>query len=168
LYYGKSRVPKGIFSAGLDAGLILDVPYIGYLLQNGKQNILVDTGIHDNNIVNGKAWGGYPAEGGNKYVIEALKKEGLSTKDIDTVIYTHFHHDHTGGALLFKEAATYYQKDEFLNLLNPLPTQKNRCDYNIKTVDDFALIKNHCIVDGDLELPNGLKLYKLPGHTLAG
>lgn len=36
LYYGKSRVPKGNLSAGLDPDLIIDVPYIGYLLQNSK------------------------------------------------------------------------------------------------------------------------------------
>ena len=166
LYYGKVTASKGIFSAGLDPDIMLEIPYIGYLLQNGKQNILVDTGIHEDNIVDGKGWGGCPSEGGNKYVIEALKKECLKAKDIDTVIYTHLHHDHAGGALLFPEAAIYYQKDEFLNLLNPLPTQKIHSDYDKRTVGDLAKLKNHCMVDGDIELPNGLKFYKIPGHTL--
>lgn len=165
LYYGKITVPKGNLSGGLDPDLILDFPYMGYLLQNGIQNILVDTGIHENNIVDGKAWGGCPAEGGSKYVIEALEKEGLSTNDIDTVIYTHLHNDHAGCALLFPEAATYYQKDEYINLLNPLPTQKIRSDFDKRTPGDLAMLKNHCIVDGDIELTNGLKLYKVPGHT---
>lgn len=166
LYYGKVTASKGIFSAGLDPDIILEIPYIGYLLQNGTQNILVDTGIHEDIIVDGKGWGGLQSEGGNNYVVEALEKEGLTVKDIDTVIYTHLHHDHTGGVLLFPEAVTYYQKDEFLNLLNSLPTQKMRSDYSERTVADLSRLKNHFMVDGDIELTNGLKFYKIPGHTL--
>lgn len=165
LYYGKITVPKGNLAAGLDPDLILDFPYMGYLLQNGNQNVLVDTGIHEDNIIDGKAWGGCPAEGGSKFVLEALAKEGLTPKDIDTVIYTHLHNDHAGCALLFLEAATYYQKDEYINLLNPLPTQKIRSDFDKRTPGDFLKLKNHCIVDGDFEMTNGLKLYKMPGHT---
>uniref|UniRef100_UPI002601EE9B MBL fold metallo-hydrolase n=1 Tax=uncultured Flavonifractor sp. TaxID=1193534 RepID=UPI002601EE9B len=109
LYYGKIHAPRGVFTAGLDPDLMIDAPYIGYLLQNGKQNVLVDTGIHQDNIVDGKAWGGYAAVGGNQYVLDALAKEGLTPKDIDTVLYTHLHNDHAGGALLFPEAHTIFQ-----------------------------------------------------------
>lgn len=138
---------------------------MGYLLQNGKQNILVDTGIHEDNIIDGKAWGGCPAQGGRKYVIEALEKEGLKPQDIDTVLYTHLHNDHAGGASLFPEARTWFQKDELTNLLNPLPTQKIRSDFDKRTPDDLKLLKDVYIIDGDMVLPNGLELYKLPGHT---
>jgi len=165
LYYGKITVPKGAIAAGLDPNLILDFPYMGYLLQNGKQNILVDTGIHEDNIIDGKAWGGCPAEGGNRYVLEALEKEGITPKDIDTVIYTHLHNDHAGCALLFPEAKTFFQKDEYINLLNPLPTQKIRADFDNRTPGDLSKLKDIYMVDGDFELPNGLKCYKLPGHT---
>lgn len=103
LYYGKINVPRGVMAAGLDPELMIDIPYIGYLLQNGKENVLVDTGIHQDNIVDGRAWGGYTAVGGNQYVLGALEKEGLKPTDIDTVIYTHLHNDHAGGALLFPE-----------------------------------------------------------------
>ena len=72
LYYGKITVKKGALAAGLDPDLTLDVPYTGYLLQNGRQNIVVDTGIHEDHIVDGKAWGGCPAEGGSRFVLEAL------------------------------------------------------------------------------------------------
>ena len=69
LYYGKINVPRGVMAAGLDPELMIDIPYIGYLLQNGKENVLVDTGIHQDNIVDGRAWGGYTAVGGNQYVL---------------------------------------------------------------------------------------------------
>ncbi|MDL2219337.1 N-acyl homoserine lactonase family protein [Ruminococcaceae bacterium OttesenSCG-928-O06] len=166
LDYGTITVPKGNLAAGLDPDLILDFPYMGYLLQNGRQNVLVDTGIHEDNIVDGMAWGGCPAKGGSRYVLQALEKEGLAPKDIDTVLYTHLHNDHAGCALLFPEAKTYFQKDELANLLNPLPTQKIRSDFDKRTPGDLEQLKDIYMVDGDLVLPNGLELYKLPGHTL--
>lgn len=165
LYYGKITVPKGNLAAGLDPDLIIDFPYTGYLLQNGHQNIVVDAGIHEDHIIDGKAWGGCPAEGGSRFVLEALEKEGLTPKDIDTVIYTHLHNDHAGCALLFPEAKTYFQKDEYANLLNPLPTQKIREDFDPRTPGDLAQLKDIYMLDGDLVLPNGLELYKVPGHT---
>ena len=41
LYYGKITVPKGVMTAGLDPDLMIDIPYTGFLLQNGEENILV-------------------------------------------------------------------------------------------------------------------------------
>ena len=44
LYYGKINVPKGVMTAGLDPDLMIDIPYTGFLLQNGEENILVAWG----------------------------------------------------------------------------------------------------------------------------
>ena len=165
LYYGKIDVPKGVFTAGLDNDLLISIPYIGFLLQNGKENILVDCGIHEENIVDGKAWGGYPAVGGTQFVLDALAKEGVTPADIDTVIYTHLHNDHAGAAALFPEAKTYIQKDEYANLLNQLPTQKIRSDFDKRTPADMLKLKNICLIDGDLKLSNGIEMYKIGAHT---
>lgn len=107
LYYGKVTASKGIFSAGLDPDIILEIPYIGYLLQNGKQNILVDTGIHEDDILDGKGWGGLKSEGGNKYVVEALAKEGLTVKDIDTVFILIY-------IMIIREEFFYFQKQQHI------------------------------------------------------
>ena len=116
LLYGTIEIPKGLMEGGLDPYIILKFPYTGYLLQNGEENVLVDTGIHADHIVDGKAWRGCPAEGGADYVLKSLEEYGLSPADIDTVIYTHLHNDHAGNALLFPDARTIYQKDEYENL----------------------------------------------------
>ena len=164
LCFGKLSYPRGWITGGLDPDIIIDGPLTGYLLQNGKQNILVDTGIGAHRIVNGKSFG-YPAVGGEQFVLDELAKEGLTPKDIDTVMYTHLHNDHVGAMTYFPEAKTYFQKDELTNLLNPLPSQKKGPDYEPHTITDLQQLKNIYMVDGDIILGNGLEIYKVPGHS---
>ncbi|MGI6169524.1 MAG: N-acyl homoserine lactonase family protein [Christensenellales bacterium] len=168
LYYGEITGAKSFITPGFDSDVVMAAPYIGYLLRNGDEIILVDNGIHESNIVDGKAWGGLPAIGGNKHVIDALEKEGLKTSDIDKVMYTHLHNDHAGGALLFKDTPAYFQKDEYDNLLNQIPTQKIRSDYDARTPGDIARLTDVYMIDGDYTMPNGLEIYKTPGHTKGG
>lgn len=163
LLYGTLVQPKGDFSPGFDDALVWTVPYLGYLLQNGKQNVLVDNGIHDRYIVDGKAFHDYPATGGAQFVIDALKKEGLKTSDIDAVIYTHLHNDHAGNPSLFPNAKHYTQKRELENLYFPLPIQDSG-EYDPATKEDMKKL-DLFIADGDLRLANGLELYLVPGHT---
>ena len=104
LLFGKIRVPKGVVTPGLDPDLVYDGPYWGFLLQKANRNILVDTGISEKFIVDGKAWGGFPAEGGSKFVLKALSDVGVAPEDIDTVIFTHLHNDHAGNNGIFRKA----------------------------------------------------------------
>jgi len=60
LLFGKITVPKSVVTPGLDPDLVYDGPYLGFLLQKGNRSILVDTGISEKFIVDGKAWGGFP------------------------------------------------------------------------------------------------------------
>jgi len=169
LFYGTLTAPKGIFCAGIDEDKVMPFVYSGYLLQDGKQNILVDTGVHQDNIHDGKAWAGCPAVGGNQMVLDALAGEGLTPDDIDTVMYTHLHNDHAGGCALFPNAKHIFQKDEYENLMNPLPSQLIRTDYDPRTPGDLKKIwKNVHMIDGDFDIGNGIRLVKTPGHTLGG
>ena len=70
LHYGTLSCYKSLFDGGLDQARYPFV-YSGYLLQKDNRNILVDTGVHQDNIIDGKAWANSPAEGGNQYVLDA-------------------------------------------------------------------------------------------------
>lgn len=65
----------------------LATPVNAFLIQTGKQTILVDAGIGKN--------------GGNNagHLEDQLKQTGVSPADIDLVLLTHFHFDHIGGLL---------------------------------------------------------------------
>ena len=167
LYYGMIRIPKSVSTPGLDTDLVIDWPYLGFLLQTANRNVLVDTGISENFIIDGKAWGGFPAEGGSSYVLKALDNAGVSPKDIDTVIFTHLHNDHAGTITPFTRAQFIFQKDEWSILLDPLPVMQVRKDYDPSIVDELR--KVNCLkIDGDVELADGINIYKTPGHTPGG
>ena len=143
----------------------ISAPYLGFLLQYNGHNIIVDTGISEKFIIDGKAWAGLPAEGGKAYLEKALTKEGLSPVDIEAVICTHLHNDHAGNCGLFTNADIVFQKNEWQNLLDPLPVQRLRKDYDMELIDELKSLK--CFkVDGDFELIDGIRIYKTPGHTL--
>ena len=127
-------------------------------------NVVVDTGISEKFIVGGRAWGGLEAEGGKDHVKKALAKESVSPTDVNTVIYTHLHNDHAGNCDLFTNASHIFQRDEWMNLLEPLPIQNVRKDYDQELIEELRSAK--CIrVEGDFELANGIRIYKTPGHT---
>ena len=89
----------------------------------------------------------------------------MGADEIDTVICTHLHNDHAGNCSLFKNARIVFQRDEWRNLLYPLPVQMLRKDYDLDVVQELRDVK--CLmIDGDLDLIDGIKLYKAPGHTL--
>lgn len=166
LHFGTITLEKDKFTPGLDTDVTMNVPYLGFLLQNGEQNVLVDSGINERYIINGRTrWNNCLAEGGTSWVVNALKKEGLEPSDIDMVLYTHLHNDHTGACHLFPDAETIFQKSEWENLLNPLPSQAFRGDYDLTVIEVFRSMEKTVMVDGDVELANGLKLYLTPGHS---
>lgn len=164
LYYGKISATKGVLTPRLDMELPIQGPYLGFLLQNGSRNILVDSGIGDHFIVDGKAWGGFPAEGGRKFVEKALKDMNIDPLEIDTVVYTHLHNDHAANADLFREARFFFQTSEWEALLNPLPIMEFRRDYDPALAEQLK--KLHCVkVHGDFKLADGIHCYLTPGHT---
>lgn len=165
LYYGEIHGTKEMVTLGLDVGLKVPVPYLGFLVDNGEKKILVDTGINERFIVDGKAWGALPAKGGTNYVSDALEKIGVKPDDIEMVLYTHLHNDHSGASHLFKNSLHVFQDDEWKNLVDPLPAQNIRKDYDPEVI--LVLKHLNCLrIYGDVEIEPGITIYKTPGHSL--
>ena len=135
--------------------------------ENGRENVLVDTGMRVEYFTQ-MAIGDVKPKGSTEILLASLAEEGLKPEDIDTVIYTHLHNDHAGNADLFPDAVTYVQKAEYDNMLSPYPFQKARMDYFPDTPERLSKVKRLLLVDGDLKLANGLELYLTPGHSRGG
>lgn len=165
LYYGKFTLPLSAF--GSPDTQKIEFPFGGFLLRNGIENVLVDTGMREEYLEK-MAIGDVHPSGSTQILLDELKREGLEPSDIDTVIYTHLHYDHVGNMALFPEAVTYVQKSEYDNMLHPYPFQTARADYFPDTAEKIKELKKLILVDGDLHLRNGLELYWNSGHSLGG
>ena len=165
LYFGEGITPKEMLVAiNLDVGLEITLPCLGFLIQDGKKNILIDTGQNADFLIDGKGWAGRPVLAGEEYVLKSLKEKGLEPKDIDMVVYTHLHNDHAGNSHLFPNILHVFQKEEWANLIDPLPSQQLRRDFDQGVIPAFKNLE--CLkVDGDMEFMPGLTLYKTPGHS---
>ncbi len=164
LLFGTIEVKKDQLTTGLDVGLPLTVPYLGFYMTDGRKRLLVDNGINSKYIVDGKAWAGSPAMGGQDHVIEALARVGIEPGQIETVIYTHLHNDHAGNCHLFPNASHVFQEAEWKELLDPLPSMRIRGDYDQSLIPELERLD--CVkVVGDTELFDGIKLVQTPGHT---
>lgn len=103
---------------------------IVYLIQTNNQNILIDTSAKEN----------------SKELISSLKSLTLSPKDINIIILTHAHYDHTENINLFPNAKIY---GNLKKQINPNHTQTE--------IPNILPIEQQPIKQ--------FKIYKTPGHT---
>lgn len=164
LLYGVIDVTKDQFTTGLDIGLPITIPYLGFYMTDGHHKVLCDTGINSKYIVDGKAWAGCPAEGGETWVLKSLDEIGVDPKEIEMVVYTHLHNDHAGNCHLFPNATHVFQELEWKELLDPLPSMRIRGDFDQSLIPQLNELKCMKVV-GDLCLLDGLDLILTPGHT---
>ena len=157
--------PQSMLTTDLDADIQMRLPYLGFYLTDGKRKVLIDNGINAKYIVNGKAWAGCPADGGERDVIKELKRVNVTCDEIEYVLYTHLHNDHVGNCHLFPKALHVFQNDEWKELLEPLPSMKIRGDFDMSMVEVLRKLNTQKVV-GDIEnyLP-GISLLLTPGHT---
>jgi glyoxylase-like metal-dependent hydrolase (beta-lactamase superfamily II) len=77
------------------SGTILDARSSVTLISTGTRRIIVDTGL----------------KGEEKIILESLADRELNPEDIDSVINTHTHQDHTGNNFLFSRAELLSPKE---------------------------------------------------------
>lgn len=145
------------FCYWLDPGKLVDVPLISWYIEGSDKKILVDTGGGDPSEAHPR-WKPYTREK-DQAIENALKKIGVKCEDIDIVIVTHLHWDHSAGNGLFSKAKIIVQKEELLIARSPFPIMTHAFIKSI--VEDI----NYTVVSGDQEISKGIKVFLIPGHT---
>ncbi len=135
----------------------LDVVITCYLIDTGEHRILVDTGIADPEVDYLKHIG---FKQSNEQVLAArLHDLGYGPDDIDIVINTHLHIDHSGNNRLFRNAKIYVNADEMRFAYLP---GYQRIFFNRQ---DFDHELNYVPIHGDFLLAPGVQILATPGHT---
>jgi N-acyl homoserine lactone hydrolase len=136
-----------------------------FLVRGADKLVLVDTGP------------GSPAEVKERHGFDmtqlaseepltALEAAGVRPEDVDIVVNTHLHWDHSSNNHLFPRAQVFVQPSELHYALDPLPT--GRASYERKpgmTPTWTKALDRTVARSGDYELLPGVDVVTLPGHT---
>jgi N-acyl homoserine lactone hydrolase len=132
------------------------VCYIWYI-KSKDVNILVDAGARASTFTDR----GTP-ETDIVSVEDGLGKHRLKPEDIDIVIVTHLHCDHTALGFLYNKAKFIVQKRELEYAINPHPIDEVLYDRS-----SFNGL-NWEVLDGDKEIVSGISVLLTPGHSPGG
>ncbi len=158
LLTGVRNPDQGIMTYQQGYGTRIWLPIWSFLVRGGGHNILVDTGLDENELIIPK---GFTEETGltPNTLADCLAGEGLALADIDIVINTHLHDDHCGNNLLLTGATFYAHPDEIAFCNNPHPLDHRYDSYFIEGIE-FETVS-----DGQ-EIVPGVKILFSPGHSV--
>jgi len=158
LLTGVRNPDQGIMTYQQGYGTRIWLPIWSFLVQGENRNILVDTGLDENELI---VPAGFTEETGltPEPILACLQAHGLQAEDIDIVINTHLHDDHCGNNALFPKALFYAHREEIAFCKNPHPLDHRYDDYFIENISFQE-------IEGDREILPGLQLLHLPGHTV--
>lgn len=160
LLTGVRNPDQGIMTYQKGYGKRIWLPIWAFLVQGDGHNILVDTGLDENELFTPEAFinetGMEPAS-----LVDCLAKLQLTAEEIDIVINTHLHDDHCGNNLLLTKATFYVHKDELDFCNSPHPLDHRYDTYFIEGI-------NFILVDDGVEIVPGIRVIHSPGHTQGG
>jgi glyoxylase-like metal-dependent hydrolase (beta-lactamase superfamily II) len=140
-------------------------PYTCLLIQTGRHVILVDTGAGETSSTTGA-------------VRARLEMEGVRPDDVDTVVLTHAHPDHIGGAVdprgrpVFRNARHIIADAEWEHWTQRATTLSMRVPSEMQS--NLPKVANRCLaalrfqvetVSGEFDLAPGVTVFPAPGHT---
>ena len=156
--------PLGVLAMMGDMRSFVVAPVFVFYLENtgSKKKILVDAGVAAPSEEGGTVHG-FPIKGGGEEGLRSALEEVKTTpEEIDTLILTHLHFDHSACISSFKNARIYLQMREWETAFNPVPSSRAAYDRDLfEGLEKMDLV----LVNGDYQLEDGLKLLFLPGHT---
>lgn len=147
-----------------------NLPVMCVLIECDGKYILYDTGCNSKSM-----YGYWNKELQDMYALTQtvdqhievqLAKCGVRKEQIDTVILSHMHFDHTGNISSFPNATFYVPKADFMHSQTAVRVTRNPTEYFGYLKKDLDVsVEKYILVDDDFELVPGVKILHLPGHT---
>lgn len=150
---------------GMNFGINSPSPIIFWLVQGNGHYILVDTGACNAELATKNHHESWQTE--DMKPLNLLRSHGVEPEDIDIIVLTHLHWDHSYNLELYPNAKIYVQKQELFYAIDPLPP--HRVAYEAPKsgleCDWYKHLGRMTIVDGDFNVCEGVDAYLLPSHT---
>lgn len=146
-------------------GETMDLAVLMFLVVGGDQTILVDTGIPD--VATATRHRSYDIRRTPEQdPVVALGRLGYAPEDIDIVVNTHLHWDHSGNNHLFPRARFVIQRRELEYAVAPLRSHRVGYDVVPGNVPSWARALDRIEpCRGRATLAPGIEVIPLPGHT---
>src|SRR5581483_4708414 len=162
-------VPKPLWERrmGADARNRVAVGMNSLLVRTGKHNVLIETGAGDK--LNDKQRAIWETEA---RLMSSLERAKIDPGDIDVVINTHLHFDHSGWNTLrrgdrivpaFPRAKYYVQEGELRHAR--LQHVRDRVSYLTDNYDPLVESGQMHLLHGDSDIVPGVSVKVFPGHT---
>ncbi len=168
LLCGYEIIPKTISTRHRGDRFIMSEPISAYLLETSQGYVLIDTGINSTltndpelayQYFTSQGWHPVPVVLPQHELLTQFEQIGLKPQDVEHVIMTHTHADHTGNLKHFRHARISIQRLEYEHAFSGHTSPAwFRTDY------DFPDMKWD-IVDGDWQVMPGLEVILTRGHT---
>lgn len=159
---GSSTIEKSIITYLTDAGKPIRVARLMFLLR-GEATVLVDTSVRDQ--ADAEALGENLLRTSRQEPSAALRAAGVAPEDVNLVILSHLHWDHTGNNHLFPNARFLVQRSELAYAYVPGPMFE-RFFMAPQAGMQPRFSKTHFdLLEGDASPLPGLEVLHVPGHT---
>lgn len=151
----KIELDMGTFTYRMNYGTKMWAPIYMWYIEGAEKRILVDSGAEASFA---KDFRGFSAQEIMSFE-KALASVGTKPEEIDFIIQTHLHWDHSCNTHKCKNAKVVVQEDELRFALSPHPMMINLYHRPLFKNLKFMEIKGHC------EIVPGIELIPAPGHT---
>ena len=131
-----------------------------WYLEGPRDNYLVDAGVSSERFISR-----HFQSRDIQTLEEGLQKVGLEVADIDYVIVTHSHYDHTANLRRFPKAKAIIQEAEIEQICHPFAYTQPRLP---KDFDELFEGVRWEVVKGDTKIDDRIELLLTPGHSAGG
>lgn len=153
--YATAGEALGQYADLLDADGKFAFNYAAFLLRIDGKTVLVDTG-------------GGPER--DSALLKEMEAAGVGPADVDQVLFTHLHWDHTGwnldretGQALFPKARYYVPRIDWDFLANRQPRPPRTFTRDVAPLEELGVLE---LIDGEQTLSTSLTSLPAPGHTI--
>lgn len=167
VWLGETQVDRHLYEYRYPGNEKIKAAFGCFLVKGNGRIILVDSGLPTQEEIRRIGFVfGYMEYA--PYVVDELERMGVEPKDVDTIILTHLHWDHSWNLEKFPNARIYVQKEEMRHAVTPNPHE--RAAYGLTQNAEgcpnwFGCIGRIESLEGDYELTEGIWLVTTPGHT---